>query len=346
MVKLTPPLNPLPVPRVDTVAHGEGTCSNGTVVFGFPPLCVRRGGQGVRFLFQLTRIFGICWLFFTLAACGPRVGDLQTVTETVPLNTPLETLTANMRFADGVFSLAEPTDALFDAAIETNARALRPEIEFTRDGPHGVLTVHQPVVEALAGAEVFNGWQVQLNRDTPLDLIVDLTAASASLDLAAYPLKSLDANLDASTLSLPDLGDQPTLERLVVNSSASPVDITLGGAYPALTTLAIDATGGTLAVNLIGELYALETMRITGGDAPVSVDASGLAGGAATISVGGADLLLTLPAGNVVAQVNVSGEVTATGYQVAENTYTLRGEGALLAVDVTVRGGNLTLWSR
>ena len=70
------------------------------------------------------------------------------------------------------------------------------------------LSVEEPHGIATAGRHGDNKWSLKFSNDRPLDLLADLGAGEAPMDLGALNLRSLEINLGAGELQL-DLRGHP-----------------------------------------------------------------------------------------------------------------------------------------
>jgi hypothetical protein len=122
----------------------------------------------------------------------------------------------------------------------------RPEVSYRLEGQTGVLDVQQPGdfgnldfndLDDI-GQNDGNRWDVQLSRDVPLDLEVDLDTGSSELNLGGLDVRTLDVETNAGEITI-DLsgGDWEQNLEAAIDSEAGSITLIV----PAEASVRIDA---------------------------------------------------------------------------------------------------------
>jgi len=136
-------------------------------------------------------------------------GDTINRNVTVPLE-DAETLDASIRMGVGELRLeAGGSDAL-QADFEYRPASLKPEVSYdvaSGGTSVGNLTVEQPDQSGFPFNNATNIWDLELAKDIPLDLTVDLGAGESDLLFGGLGLRSLTMNMGAGDTTLDFSGD-------------------------------------------------------------------------------------------------------------------------------------------
>jgi hypothetical protein len=141
-----------------------------------------------------------------LAGCGSRarVGALRSESQAINLG-DVKSVRVEIKFGAGDLDLTGGAEKLMEADFSYNVAELKPEVEYK----NGTLFVRQPDGKVLSDLRDINDyrnqWNLRLNDEVPMDLVVDVGAGSSNLQLAGLSLTSLDINLGASVSSVIDL---------------------------------------------------------------------------------------------------------------------------------------------
>lgn len=127
---------------------------------------------------------------------------------------------------------------------------LEPQVEYRVDGGQGVLTVEQGTKKNVRSTQ--NTWNIRLNDRIPIDLQVNVASASATLELDALPLLSLDVHSASGALLASLGGDQPWINRVQIESASGAIELRLNGTYRSLARLESRSASGKLEVDLAG----------------------------------------------------------------------------------------------
>jgi hypothetical protein len=153
-------------------------------------------------------------------------------------------------FPAGELKVQSGASNLMDASFRYNVDDWQPEVKYSEDGPQGELLVNQPGDDRVpVGGELVNEWEIQLNNNVPMDLIVRTGAGNSELDLAALDITSL-----------------------TVETGAGVTTVNLDGSWQHDVDVSIQGGFGELTVNLPAEMG----VRVEMDTALVTVTANGL----------------------------------------------------------------------
>ena len=165
-------------------------------------------GNGFLRIVQLP-VLVVCMLL--AAGCMVRVGEFEVqlgdidrvdIGETIvmeymrPLD-DVERATVGLRMAAGSLNLAGGAVDLMQASFEYNVAEWEPTIEYSAEGRVGNLQIEQPINVTISDGKAHNEWNLRLNQDVPMDLIVRLGAGDAQLDMRGMNLRQLKVQMGA-----------------------------------------------------------------------------------------------------------------------------------------------------
>jgi N-terminal domain of toast_rack, DUF2154 len=149
-------------------------------------------------------------LWFAMLACSlPRmatVGQPETSTQSVELGT-VDSARAEIEFPAGELKVTGGAANLMDGAFRSNVTDWRPHVVYKVDGSQGALTVSALDKNLPVGKEVINQWDIQLNNNLPLDLMVSTGAGMSDLDLSDLDLTNLRLEIGTGETNLDLSGD-------------------------------------------------------------------------------------------------------------------------------------------
>jgi hypothetical protein len=167
-----------------------------------------------------------------LASCGEgvRIGELQTRSETVARD-GADAVEVNINMGAGVLEVSGGADELLEASFTTNVAELEPEVTYAG----GVLSVQSSSVtirpaSLLDIGDFRNEWDLRLNEETPLAMVVEGGAGRSQLELGTLTLTQLDVNGGAGEVKV-DLAGSQALRRLSFDGGAGPATIDLSGEW-------------------------------------------------------------------------------------------------------------------
>lgn len=140
-----------------------------------------------------------------LAGCnisgGPPVGETRTVSQSVPLGQQ-KSVDVEIKMGAGELHVANGSSELMTAEFTYNVDAWKPEVRYDATGDQGTLTVQQP-----SGGHNFRGktrydWDVQLNRQVPMQMNIKMGAGKANFRLAGLNLSQFNLNMGAGEVDI------------------------------------------------------------------------------------------------------------------------------------------------
>jgi uncharacterized protein DUF2154 len=158
----------------------------------------------------IARLLGV-FLFPATAAfvgCGPEVwhGPPQHDTQSIELD-KTEMTRVEIKMGAGELQASGGSPKLLDADFTYPPR-LKPVVRYNASSFRGQLSIEEPHRIALGSNHGDNKWRLKFNNDRPLDVVVDLGAGEARMDLGALNLRSLGVNMGAGELQV-DLRGNP-----------------------------------------------------------------------------------------------------------------------------------------
>jgi hypothetical protein len=249
-------------------------------------------------------------LFFLLltAACGrtANVGDLQTESQAIEA-AGAESAAVEIEMGVGQLTVNGGAAELLDATFTYNVAEWQPQVNYAVTDGVGNLEVSQSgdVDTIPLDNDIRNEWQLNLNDEIPLDMLIRLGAGESQLSLATLNLRRLTVEGGAGEANI-DLGGSP-LESLTVTSGVGETTIDLTGIWENDLDATITGGVGELTLRLprnvgvrvvtqtgIGDVNANGFTR--DGDAYVN-DAYGQSAATLTLNVSGGIGAITLELG-------------------------------------------------
>jgi len=119
-----------------------------------------------------------------------------------------ELVGVNLHMGAGNLRVSGVTDKLARATFSYNVPSWKPYVHYSSAAGHGNLTIEQPGHNHSHMGHMRYEWDVQLNREVPIDLKVNFGAGNAQLDVGSLSLRSLDVEMGVGKLDL-DLRGNP-----------------------------------------------------------------------------------------------------------------------------------------
>jgi hypothetical protein len=146
-------------------------------------------------------------------ACGtqgggtPQVGKMQRESKSVdPKNA--QSARAQLKMGAGELNLAGGADQLMEGEFSYNVSDWKPKVTYDVSGDTGELMVKQGSAEgADLSADARNEWDIRLNDEMPIDLVVQMGAGESNLDLDSLALTGLDLQMGAGKTTVDLTGD-------------------------------------------------------------------------------------------------------------------------------------------
>jgi hypothetical protein len=150
-----------------------------------------------------------------------------------------------IRMGAGELRIKSGTPKLVEASFAYNVPGWKPVVDYR---PTGELRISQPEDAGSAWGNTVYEWDLTLNRDVPTDVIVNLGAGEARLELGQMNLSSVRANVGAGEVDV-DLRGEPTRDYSVeVRGGVGEATIHL----PKLANISATAAGGIGDISVDG----------------------------------------------------------------------------------------------
>jgi hypothetical protein len=159
-------------------------------------------------------IFMMAAMALLAGACGtqgsggtPQVGKMQHDSESVDPK-DAQSASAQLKMGAGELNLTGGADQLMEADFSYNVSEWKPRVSYDVSGKKGELVVKQGSAEGgnLSGG-ARNEWDISMNDELPIDLVVQLGAGESNLDLDSLTLKGLDLQMGAGKITVDLTGD-------------------------------------------------------------------------------------------------------------------------------------------
>ena len=139
-------------------------------------------------------------LFVGLAACVP-VGELQEETRSVEKGAAVSAL-VELAMGAGEFRVSGGARELFEGTFAYNVEKWKPEITYHVSGDRGRLHVRQGKSSGIPAGKGRNRWEIYLNEEIPLDLVIDFGAGEGRLNLEGLDLRSVNVDMGVGDLTI------------------------------------------------------------------------------------------------------------------------------------------------
>ncbi len=106
---------------------------------------------------------------------------------------------------------------LMEGYFRYNIDRWKPEINYRISGSRGILTVKQGESHRMTMGRKKNKWDISLNDDVPINLIIDHGVGQGKIDLTGLTLKSVDIDMGVGELTLDLSGEQTQSLDIVVD---------------------------------------------------------------------------------------------------------------------------------
>src|SRR5271168_4915314 len=136
-----------------------------------------------------------------------RAGPLDHDRQSIDLD-KAEMVRAEFKMGAGELTVEGGSPKLIDADFSYNIASWKPSIKYTSSGFRGNLTVEQPHM-AHAGGKVKYRWDLRLNDQVPMDVVTELGAGEARMNLGGLNLRSVQVHMGVGEVRL-DLRGKPS----------------------------------------------------------------------------------------------------------------------------------------
>jgi hypothetical protein len=135
-----------------------------------------------------------------------HTGPVEHATQSVELDKS-EMVRVELKMGAGELHVQGGSPKLMDGDFTYNVASWKPLVHYDSSSFRGKLLVEQPV-SSHGRSNVTYKWDVRLNDGMPLDVIADLGAGQARMDLGSLNLRSVTMNMGVGELNL-DLRGKP-----------------------------------------------------------------------------------------------------------------------------------------
>lgn len=119
-----------------------------------------------------------------------------------------EYVRVNLDMGAGDMRIDSGADKLMTANFDYNVPEWKPEATYSATGGVGYLSIHEPGHANVHFSNTRDEWNIQLNRDVPIDFVAHMGAGDAKLNLGGLTLRRVEMNMGAGDLNL-DLRGAP-----------------------------------------------------------------------------------------------------------------------------------------
>jgi hypothetical protein len=146
-------------------------------------------------------------------ACGTerggtqQVGELQRESRSVALENA-QSARAQLKMGAGELNVTGGADRIMEGDFSYNVADWKPKVSYDVSGQKGELVVEQGSAEGVRlGADARNEWDIRLNDEVPIDVVVKMGAGESDLDLDSLTLTGLNLQMGAGKTTVDLTGD-------------------------------------------------------------------------------------------------------------------------------------------
>lgn len=154
---------------------------------------------------NLIKMILVVFIIGGIASCV-QVGDLQEETRTVQLG-EADMARIDLDMGAGEFRVQGGAEELFEGIFTYNVEKWKPKVEYRIFGKKGHLTVSQGSTKGIPAGHGKNHWDIYLNEDVPIELVIDFGAGEGKLDLRGMDLILVEINMGVGDLTVDLSGD-------------------------------------------------------------------------------------------------------------------------------------------
>ncbi|HZX10044.1 MAG TPA: toast rack family protein [Acidobacteriota bacterium] len=146
-------------------------------------------------------ILGIIVIFILGAfACLP-IGELKEDLRTVELGTATSA-EIELKFGAGEIEIYGGAEELLEGVFEYNVEQWRPEIDHQVRDSRAFLSIRQGDSTGIPAGKGKNSWEIYLNEQIPIDLIMDMGAGEGDLNFEDIDLRSLEVDMGVGDIKV------------------------------------------------------------------------------------------------------------------------------------------------
>jgi N-terminal domain of toast_rack, DUF2154 len=133
-------------------------------------------------------------------------GPMRRESRVIPRDTS-ETARVDLRMGAGELRVTGGSEGLMEAAFNYNVPGWKPQVRYRSFAGRADLTVRQPEGSRHFGNSKYD-WDLRLNDEIPMDLLIHFGAGEARLNLGSLNLRSLEVDMGVGEINL-DLRGTP-----------------------------------------------------------------------------------------------------------------------------------------
>jgi len=148
-------------------------------------------------------ILGSVVIFFFLlasAACVP-IGEIQEDTRTMELG-KAQSAEVKLEFSAGEIKVYGGAKELMEGVFTYNVEQWKPKIDHQIRNSRAFLSIRQGDSPGIPAGEGKNFWDIYLNEEIPIHLIMEMGAGKGELNLQDVNLRSLDVDMGVGDFSV------------------------------------------------------------------------------------------------------------------------------------------------
>jgi hypothetical protein len=186
---------------------------------------------------------------FSLCGCDINIdhgGPVEHATQSVELDKS-EMTRVDIKIGAGELDLAGGSPKLAEASFDYNIPSWKPIMRYDASSFRSQLRIEQPAGRH-GGSNLTYKWNVKLNDKMPIDLMLDLGAGEARMDIGSMNLRTVQVNMGVGEIRL-DLRGTPARDYSVnINGGVGHATVLL----PSSVGIEANATGGIGDINVRG----------------------------------------------------------------------------------------------
>jgi hypothetical protein len=175
-----------------------------------------------------------------------RTGPLDHDRQSIELDKS-EMVRAELRMGAGELIVNGGSPKLMDADFSYNVASWKPAVRYSASGFRGNLIVEQPH-SVHAGGKVKYKWDLRLNDKVPLDVVTELGAGEARMNLGELNLRSVQVHMGVGELRLDLRGNPERDYSVAINGGVGKATIYL----PSQVGVVATAVGGIGNISVHG----------------------------------------------------------------------------------------------
>jgi len=195
-------------------------------------------------------LMGVLMLIF-VSGCQLGVGGHEDTFEVQVEKDRAKELELELNIGAGELNVESGAKEWIEGTIDYNHKKLEPEVSYKIKRDAGVAVIEQGekgLLDKIRIGEIDNHWNLRLNDEIPMDLVINSGASETKLDLKGLELQNLEVNAGVGDISIDLSGDWQ-------ESFDASLDMGIGKStiiLPSDVGVKIEASKGIGESNLVG----------------------------------------------------------------------------------------------